>query len=409
MKRFRLTARLRLTILFGVLFFVAGMALLLVNYTLVEQSIGRPADNRRAELLEDAGIEVPDERSPGGRRQLPDSEQVTIGGKSFADVVVEIEEEIRRDTLEQLLAQSILALATTGVIAIGLGWFVAGRVLRPVHQIAQTARAASESNLHARVNLSGPSDELKELADTFDRMLDRLEAAFESQRRFAGQVSHELRTPISILRTEADITFGESSGTARERDLATIMSATASRTEQIIDSLLMLARSESQLRNVESVDLSQIVGDVLGEQAQHADRRDIEIEIDLMDACLQGDRVLLERLVTNLIANGIVHNQPDNDGRAWLRIQVGTTDGTATLTVANSGPMLSNEDIDLFFEPFHGSNDRDPQGHARGAGLGLTIAGAITSSHGGSISARPLSPGGLEILVRLPNGISDSQ
>ena len=397
MKRFRPTVRLRLTLLYGGLFLVAGIALLVVNYTLVEQSIrprfAEPPPGIAAEL----GIEVPDERFPGGRRPIASGEQITVDGQSFADVIAEIESQIREDTLDQLVTQSVLALALTGAAAVGLGWLVAGRVLRPIHQITQTARRASDSNLDERVNLSGPTDELKELADTFDRMLERLEAAFKSQKQFAAQVSHELRTPLSIMRAESDVTFGEEHISERERELATIMRDTAERTEQIIDSLLVLARSESRLHTVAPVDLSEIVGDVLGEQAQQADWKGIDLDVDLNDAVVMGERVLLERLVSNLIENAIVHNQPGRDDRAWLRVAVRGDERGAVLSVSNSGPQLTTEESNNLFEPFYrGSAAR------YGSGLGLTIARAVVLSHDGQIGIEPLEAGGVTVTVWLP-------
>ncbi len=253
-----------------------------------------------------------------------------------------------------------------------------------------------------RVGLEGPSDELKDLADTFDGMLARLETAFESQRRFAAQASHELRTPISVIRAEADVALAADDVTERERALAEAVRAEADRSEALIDGLLVLARSESTLHETEPVDLAELVGNVVGELVPLADEHGVDIDLALSEAQVVGDRVLLERLVTNLVSNAILHSEVANGGRRWMRVTVSSQAGQAVLAVANSGPDLQGEDLVQFFEPFQRRN-----GHAgsdrRGVGLGLTIVRSVAETHGGSVSIEPLNGGGLDVIVQIPS------
>ena len=275
-----------------------------------------------------------------------------------------------------------------------LGWLVAGRVLRPVQRITETARASSETDLHHRVGLEGPDDELKELADTLDSLLEALERAFSSQRAFSANVSHELRTPLAILRAEAEIKLADPEATQAERDFAQRILDSTEQGERTVDGLLALARSESGLLSRVEVDLAELTGDVVGDLAASAN--EVELTLDLGEATAWGDRALLERLVANLVENAIRHNVQGG----WVRVEVAQEAGEAVLRVGNSGPRLTPEEVDTFFEPFV---RRQESGAGRdGLGLGLSIVRAIVQSHGGTVSARARRDGGLGVEVRLP-------
>ena len=401
MSGFRPTIRLRLTLLYGSLFLVAGVVLLLVNYTLVRQSLPADVEARRSPFVEELRVLLEERQVSSGGGSFPVELFETGGMHSVPDVFAAFEEDVREETLDQLLTQSIVALAATGGVAILLGWLVAGHALQPVHQITATARSASQSNLRARVGLEGPSDELKDLADTFDGMLARLETAFESQRRFAAQASHELRTPIAVIRAEADVALAADDATERERRLASAVRAEVDRSEALIDGLLALARSESTLHETEPVDLAELVGDVIGESIELADEHGVEVELTLDDATVLGDRVLLERLVSNLVTNAILHSEVPENARRWMHLSVGMHGSHAVLLVSNSGPGLSSEEASQFFEPFQrrdGHNGRD----RRGVGLGLAIVRAVAETHGGSVTIEPIPDGGLNVTLMLP-------
>ena len=401
MSEFRPTIRLRLTLLYGSLFLVAGTVLLLVNYTLVRQSLPDNVEARRSPFVEELRVLMEERQVSSGGGQIPFDIFEAGGTGSVPDVFAAFEEDVREETLDQLLTQSIVALAATGGVAVLLGWLVAGHALQPVHRITATARSASQSNLRARVGLEGPSDELKDLADTFDGMLARLETAFESQRRFAAQASHELRTPVAVIRAEADVALASDDATARERALATAVRAEADRSEALIDGLLALARSESTLYETAQVDLAELAGDVVGDAVPLANEHAVEIELELDSATVIGDRVLLERMISNLVTNAILHNEAPENERRWMRLTVGTRGPHAELSVSNSGARMSAEEVAQFVEPFqrrNGHNGRD----RRGVGLGLTIVRSVAETHGGSVAIEPRSGNGLTVTVTLP-------
>jgi signal transduction histidine kinase len=290
----------------------------------------------------------------------------------------------------------VLGLMALG--SLGLGWVVAGRVLRPLQQITATAKRLSEHTLHQRIALEGPDDELKELADTFDRMLGRLDAAFDSQRRFAANASHELRTPLAITRTEVDVALTDPDVSAAElRAMAERVRDATERSERLIEGLLTLARSERELRLGEPADLADAAAAAL-EQAQRRDGPSgLRVTTTLRPAPVQGDPALLGRMVANLVENAVRHNQPDG----WLQVATGTSHGRAFVQVANGGRAIPADQVESLFEPFHRLHGRVAS-PARGAGLGLSIVRSVARAHGGDTTARALDGGGLEVAVRVP-------
>ena len=401
MKRFRPTIRFRLTLIYGALFLAAGVGLLALNYTLVRQALPERVEARRSPFLEEIGLIVEERRFGPGAGPFPIEFLETADGRTLPDIFAAFEEDVQEEALDQLVTQSAIALALTGGAAVLLGWVVAGRALQPVHRITETARSASQSNLQARVDLDGPPDEMKELADTFDQMLARLETAFESQRRFAAQASHELRTPISVIRAEADVALAAEDATERERALALAVRAEADRSEALIDGLLALSRSESTLHDTDVLDLAELAGDVVGDLVPLADEHGVVVDLKLATAPVAGDRVLLERLISNLVTNAILHGGPDREGRRWIGLHVESVDNFAMVSVANSGPDLQGDDLESLFDPFqrrNGHNGRD----RRGVGLGLAIVRAVARTHGGSVTLRSRVEGGLDVTVAIP-------
>jgi len=274
---------------------------------------------------------------------------------------------------------------------------MAGRVLRPIRQITAHARRASEATLGERIGLRGPPDELKELGDTIDAMLGRLEAAFASQRWFAAQASHELRTPLTVMRAEADVAVAAPDATARERRLGEAVRAAVDRGERLIDGLLAMSRSESSLRDNAPIDLAELVGDVVGDQVRAADAAGITVDLELEAAPVAGDRMLLERLAGNLIGNAIRHNYRGG----WMRVSVATEASHAVLRVVNSGPVLAPGAVAALFEPFQRGQGVNP-GRPHGFGLGLAIVRSVATAHDGEVAATSPAEGGLVVTVRLP-------
>jgi len=373
------TIRLRLTLLYGGLFIAASALLLALTYGLLGQAL-QPLDRPDPDEVEnDSGDQE------GGHEG------------SFEEQLFEARNEERAGALSAVLTQSLVALVMTSAGAIGLGWVVAGRVLSPIRQITAHARQASEATLGERLGLQGPPDELKELGDTIDGMLGRLEAAFAAQRRFAAQASHELRTPLAVMRAEADVALTAVDATERERRLGAAIRTAVDRSERLVDGLLALSRSESTLRESARLDLAELVGDVVGDQVRAADAAGLALDLALGTATVMGDRMLLERLVGNLVENAIRYTPRGG----WVRVSVGTEVGSAVLRVANSGPVLTPQVGTDLFEPFQrGQGDRP--GRTRGFGLGLAIVRSVAIAHEGEVAASSPPEGGLVVTVRLP-------
>jgi hypothetical protein len=387
--RTHLSARWRLTLWYTALFVVAGAVLLALNYFLVDRSLHANPDEIRIAVAQRLGI-PPSEVRTGEKGELPDADDQSV----FRDV----EHEIVHDHLEHLLTESALALAVMSAASLGLGWVIAGRVLRPVHRMTSTARKLSESNLHDRIALDGPHDELKELADTFDDMLGRLESAFDAQRRFVADASHELRTPLAIIRAEIDVTMADPEATPGElREMAeTIREATA-RSEQLIDSLLVLARSDAASLATDVVDLSALADTACRRLADEAGARMLDVQTTLEPAEVVGDGSLLERLVANLVENAIRHNVDSG----WITVETTSDATTASVRVANSGTRIEPSEVAALFDRFRRSEDARAR-RAPGFGLGLSIVAAVADAHHGTVDAEPLPEGGLAVTVALP-------
>lgn len=397
--RIRSTIRWRLTAFYGLLFFLGGTILLLVSYTAVRASL--IADENKGEEAASELYDL-DAESVGVFLDFPlpapvlsaDGEQAETVG----DVIDGVQRSNREDALNDLFRTTGVVFAVMLVLSVLVGWLAAGRALRPVKALTTAARDLSEANLDRRIGLDGPDDELKELADTLDALLARLEIAFLSQRRFAADVSHELRTPLSIIRGEADVALADPRSGAAELRLALAVNDAVGRAEGLIDSLLALARSDSTMHDRRSVDLAELTGDVVGERVEAASMAGVEIDLDLGSASVDGDRWLLERLVANLVDNAINHNEP----HGWLRVAVDAEEDATTLVVSNSGDLLSADDAEEILKPFRRLTGDGPQ--ADGFGLGMTIVQAVADAHGGTVAIVPRPDGGLEVVVELPTG-----
>ncbi len=313
-----------------------------------------------------------------------------------------------RDASKQrgFLEFTLAGLGLGTLLAGGLGWAVSRRVLRPLAAVTTAAQIASQENLDQRLALAGPPDELKELADTFDAMLARLDAAFASQRRFIANASHELRTPLTEMRTLIDVTTARPAAPAAHLEpvLAAIGTA-VDKSEELIEALLTLARSDRGPGSAELVDLPTAVEDAIDLIGQAAAARQIQIGTTLQDAQVTGDRVLLERLVSNLIENAVRHNVTGG----WVLASTQTRSGIAEITVSNGGEHIPPDQVPELFEPFRRLSGRT--GNQPGSGLGLSIVASVASAHSGHAEAHARPDGGLDVQITLPataNGPGDA-
>ncbi|MER7519351.1 ATP-binding protein [Streptomyces sp. NPDC126499] len=298
--------------------------------------------------------------------------------------------------LERLLTVSVTVLAVYALLSVLVAWWVAGRVLRPVAVITDTARRLSGENLHERIALAGPPGELKRLADTFDDMLGRMERLVAAQQRFAANAAHELRTPVAVQRAAAEIGLAGEPSPERVARIRSKLIEVADSSERIIEGLLLLAASEQGLKERRRVAVDELARQAAAALAGEAERRGVRLVVRAGQLSVDGDPVLLDRLLHNLLANGVRHNVPD--GRAEIRV------GAEGIEVTNTGPVVPPGTVPLLFEPFRRLNERT-HGPGEGAGLGLSIVDAIARAHGAAVTARArpeAEGGGLTVRVTFP-------
>jgi signal transduction histidine kinase len=301
---------------------------------------------------------------------------------------------VRERALDSLLLFSLLGLGVMTVASGGLGWYVSGRVLRPVRAITETARRASDQHLGERLALTGAQDELKELADTFDDMLERLDQAFAAQRRFVANASHELRTPLTVMRTAIDVALAKPNRTTQQlEDMAARVRRSIDRAENMIEALLVLAISDQGVTSSELLDLSAMAEDALELAAPAITRLGLSVQADLTPAEAAGDQQLIERMVWNLVDNAVRHNEPGG----WIRISTGRCPGGAVLCIANGGAVVPPDVVPTLSEPFRRIS-KQPDG---GVGLGLSIAQSVSIAHGAQLDISRQPEGGLDISLIL--------
>jgi signal transduction histidine kinase len=393
----RRTVRFRLTVLYGGLFLLAGAALLAVTYFLVSHSTGNSL------YLNSGGKSVFIEQKVGGshfykpKPLIPTTVSLAEAQSQIHKLLAQATRQ-HDDELHQLLITSGVALAIMAVVSIGLGWLVAGRALQPLRTITTAVRDISAGNLHERLALDGPDDELRDLGDTFDALLGRLESSFEAQRRFVANASHELRTPLARQRTLVEVAMSDPEATIESLRASYQRVLTANEDqERLIEALLTLARSERGIERRERFDLATLTGDVLLTRHPEARRRGLRIVATLSSAPTSGDPRLVERLVTNLVDNAVRHNVTQGQ----VEVMTGTRSGQAVLSVVNSGPVIPSAELDRLFQPFQRLG-AERIGHRDGLGLGLSIVQAIAVAHGATLTTGARPEGGLSIDVRFP-------
>jgi signal transduction histidine kinase len=397
----RRTVRLKLTLLYGALFLICGAALLGVVYFLVAQ--------RLPVQLKTSGTAT---TVTGVARsgEVCYATQITGGGSAsggFGSPASSLPSSLngcaallntyRNSEMDQLLVDSGIALAIMAAASMGLGWLVAGRVLQPLRTITTAARRISASNLHQRLILNGPDDELRDLGSTFNGLLARLERAFGAQRQFVANASHELRTPLARQRTLVEVALRDPDPTvgSLQQTMRRVL-ATGEEQERLIEALLTLARSQRGIDRREPLDLAAVTGYALAVSGPEAESRGVQVSATFGAAPITGDQRLAERLVANLVDNALRHNVEGG----WVEVATGMRSGRAVLSVANTGPAISPEQVETLFQPFGrldaGRLSRD------GLGLGLSIVTAITDAHDADLRARPLPGGGLEVEIHFP-------
>ncbi|MGI5171727.1 sensor histidine kinase [Spirillospora sp. CA-253888] len=371
-----MSIRLRLTLFYGALFLATGLLLLAVTYALVAQappwSAIRPPKPPAAPTGAVPGVDVP---APA------------------LDLERQLAQQ-RADYLRQLLVASGAALTLMTFLSVWLGWLMAGRALRPLRVMAVNAKAISANDLHRRLGVPGPDDEIKELADTFDALLDHLEGAFDAQRRFVANASHELRTPLTFERSLLEIVLADPDAEAADlREACKRVLGSNERQGKLIEALLTLARSQRGLDQRVHVDLAILAEEVLALTAPAAGGPRFETALE--PAATLGDAPLLERLITNLVDNAVRHNVPD--GR--VTVQTGVRDGRPELRIINTGPVVPPDQVDSIFQPFQRLEATRLHGQD-GQGIGLSIVAAIVTAHDAELNATAPPTGGLDLRIR---------
>jgi signal transduction histidine kinase len=431
----RHSVRLRLTLLYFGLFLVSAACLLTITYFLVDQQL--PQVTSSGGVIAITGGSV----SGGGVSSCTPPPGAVLSSPAQQEacqpLLQRVAVRVGRDTMDELLIESGIALGIMAVASVGLGWLMAGRVLRPLRTVTAAARRISAHSLHQRIAMTGPDDELKELGDTFDQLLGRLDASFRAQRQFVANASHELRTPLARQRTLLEVALRDPEASAESLRAACERALAAGKQqERLIGALLTLARGERGLDRSEPLDLADIAADALAARQDDADAAGLSLVARIEPAAAAGDPGLAERLVANLVDNAIRYNAAGG----WVEIGTGTREGRPYLTVTNTGPVIPPDHLGRLFRPFQrmdqprtgtGTDRASGTGTGRGAGLGtgrgaglgtgrgaglgagrgsggaglglgLAIVGAIAAAHGGDLRAVTRAAGGLAIEVIFP-------
>ncbi|MGH2896269.1 MAG: ATP-binding protein [Solirubrobacteraceae bacterium] len=378
-----------MTLLYTSLFALGGAGLVVITYLLVVHSLHGTTSTAIPRVSQDAiarCVEAAQTRAGSAASVMIKCAAVYANGVQAGAAAQ------RSTTLAHLLVYSLLGLAGVTLLAAVAGWMAAGRILRPVHRLTAAARAASEQNLSQRIGLQGPRDELRELADTFDTMLERLDRAFTSQRHFIANASHELRTPLTVMRTAMDVVLAKPEPTRDELvSMAAEVRQAVGHAERLIEVLLILARNDHARILTDPLDLAAVAEDALEGRRANG----ITTITTLDEAPVTGDGMLLERLVANLLDNAECYNIAGGT----VAISTTTDTGTSLVRVVNTGRVVPPDQVDRLFLPFA---RLDARTRHDGFGLGLALVSSIATVHSGTVHATALVTGGLDITVRLP-------
>ena len=390
--------RTRLTLIYAAPFLVAGLAVFGLALFVLQKTILPTSPTQRL---------IASGKVVGPLEQLCQSYSIASAplcehayAAYYAGTVAGM--QAQQNTVAKLLGFWALGLGLMTFASGGLGWYISGRLLRPVREITETARRASEQHLGERLALTGPRDELRELADTFDDMLERLDGAFAAQGRFVANASHELRTPLTVMRTAIDVTLAKPAPSARQlTDMAVRVRRSIDKAETMIEALLTLAVSDRGKLSTEQADLATWAEDAIETAAPEIERLNLTVEAKLDPAETAGDPQLLERMITNLVGNAVRHNESGG----WIRLRTGSSPGAAYVEIANGGPVIPDDKVAGLFEPFRRMESRT--GSSDGVGLGLSIVRSVATAHHATITARSQPGGGLAISVVIPREYVD--
>jgi signal transduction histidine kinase len=393
----RRSVRARIALACAGLFLVTGAALIAATYALVDHSLGSTAAASQTSI--ERSLLDQTCRTAKSSHSLQDDpalqatcQQAFTGGVRLGAA------DQRTSDLHELLLWSLAGLGVATIVAGVLGWTTGRRILLPLHTVTAAARRTSQEHLDERISFDGPNDELKDLADTFDDMLNRLGLAFASQRRFVANASHELRTPLTSARTLIDVAMARPTRTTEQLEvLVGRVREALGQSEALIDGLLTLARSDRGLTTHEPADLEAAAQDAIDQVSTAAWNAKIVIDADLSPSPTLGDRVLLERLVANLVDNAIRYNLTGGS----VRVVTGTSNGVSYITVTNTGPIVPESAVASLFEPFTRLDGR--VSNRQGVGLGLSIVTSVVNAHHGHLHAEALPNGGMTISARFPN------
>lgn len=312
---------------------------------------------------------------------LPNGDVVIGQPQEQIDQYLVIEKEANQRALDTLREFAFGSLLILFLASIGVGWSVAGRVLRPIGEITDVAREIQATDLSRRINLEGPDDELKQLADTFDGMLGRIDDAFESQRQFIHEASHELRNPLAVIRTNIDVTLADPDASTDDlRHTAEVVQKSTERMSRLVDDLLIYARKGSLSLERERVDAADIASEAVVEFTATAEAKDVRLECDTeAELWIDADRLALRQALANLLANAL-RVAPE---QSTVRVSAGRKPGWIWLGVEDEGPGIAAEDQERVFQRFYRADGEN--GEARRSGLGLTIVRQIAEAHGGEV------------------------
>jgi signal transduction histidine kinase len=393
----RYTIRLRLAVLYGGVFAISGTLLLALIFLSVRFSSHGTVVSAQGAVAKIVVRQHGTGAPPPGATLSATPESVAVRrALAQAQKLGAVAVNVNNSDLHQLLIWSLIAMAIMVVASMTLGWVLAGRVLRPLQVIISAARELSASSLHERLALDGPNDELRELGDTFDELLGRLEASFIAQRQFVANASHELRTPLTLERAIIEVTLADPDANIETlREACQRVLEIGEQQEHTIEALLTLARSERGVERREPLLLDALAVEVIDERREEIARRGLRLESKLDRAPATGERRLIERLIANLLDNAIHHNNPDG----WVAIATELEAGEAVLTVSNSGPVIAAAEIASLVRPFQRLGP-DRTSHDGGHGLGLSIVDAIATAHGAKLAVHAQPAGGLRVEVR---------
>lgn len=380
------TIRARLTVTYAALFLITGAVLLILMYVMLSSALEPPKKS---------DSDYRDGYNHDREYNIPGTEE------EWEWQLESAKGEQRDEALRLVKITAAIALAVAFLGALGVGWIFAGRMLQPMSEITEHARELGESTLDQRINMQGPDDELKQLADTIDDMLSRLEKSFDSQKRFAAQASHELRTPLAIIGGEADLVLANPESTAHELDSAHAIRNQVNRSQRLVEGLLVLARSDANVISHDRIDLADIAGDSMEDVLAMANEAQIEVDLELETALMSGDSVLLRSLVGNLYVNAIQYNYAGG----WIRVNVWSEGSESMIRVENSGNEIPAAEMERLFRPFQRGYGLDQDERQQGGfGLGMAIVRSVTAAHNGEIRALPRDGGGLDITITFPQG-----